>query len=245
MPDAHQITAVDRSSGRQVARLGLGRCAGEFPDGARRDQRAAPSRLPQARAPCRVRHDSGAPVARLPVCDDTDDVFLDAKLQRIYLRRGAGFIDVIQRHGDRYEESARIPTIRARTALFVPSVIASILRSAPAAARGAAVHGSSGPPHRREAAQGRSFRGNMSPSCGTHFRLLATKGMTANPLERSAFLRSETGRLNRGAHDRWGATSAQLRVAGWPSVVDPLSQSRGMAGLQILQADTLGTARSA
>ena len=64
---------------------------------------------------------SGAPVARLPVCDDTDDVFFDAKLQRIYLSCGAGFIDVIQRHGDSYEELARIPTISgARTALFVP-----------------------------------------------------------------------------------------------------------------------------
>jgi hypothetical protein len=64
---------------------------------------------------------SGAPVARLPACGDTDDVFLDAKRQRVYLSCGAGFLEVIQQRGDTYEELARIPTIAgARTALFVP-----------------------------------------------------------------------------------------------------------------------------
>ena len=64
---------------------------------------------------------SGTPVARLPACGDTDDVFIDAKRQRLYLSCGAGFLDVIQQNGDTYEELARIPTISgARTALFVP-----------------------------------------------------------------------------------------------------------------------------
>jgi hypothetical protein len=65
---------------------------------------------------------SGAPVARLPACGDTDDdVFLDAKRDRLYLSCGAGFIDVVQQRDDTYEELARIPTISgARTALFVP-----------------------------------------------------------------------------------------------------------------------------
>jgi hypothetical protein len=60
-------------------------------------------------------------VARLPACGDTDDVFLDAKRDRLYLSCGAGFIDVVQQRDDTYEELARIPTISgARTALFVP-----------------------------------------------------------------------------------------------------------------------------
>jgi hypothetical protein len=64
---------------------------------------------------------SGAPVARLRACGDTDDVFFDAGRRRIYLSCGAGFLDVIQQHGSAYEELARIPTIPgARTALFVP-----------------------------------------------------------------------------------------------------------------------------
>ncbi len=101
--------------------LGLDRCPGQFPDGARRGRRAARVvyREPALLAVFDTR--SGAPVARLPACGDTDDVFLDAKRQRVYLSCGAGFLDVIQQHGETYEELARIPTIPgARTALFVP-----------------------------------------------------------------------------------------------------------------------------
>ena len=122
VPDAHQITVVDRSTGRAGGELGLGRCA--EPTSRWRSTRptddlwsstASPPYLP-----CSTRS-SGAPVTRLPACGDTDDVFLDAKRQRVYLSCGAGFIDVVQKRNDTYEELARIPTISgARTALFVP-----------------------------------------------------------------------------------------------------------------------------
>ena len=55
------------------------------------------------------------------MCIKSDDVFFDAKRQRVYVSCGKGFVDVIQRDGDTYEELARIPTVAgARTALFVP-----------------------------------------------------------------------------------------------------------------------------
>jgi hypothetical protein len=64
---------------------------------------------------------SGAPVARLSACGDTDDLFLDSQRHRLYLSCGTGFIDVVQQRHDTYEELARIPTAPgARTALFVP-----------------------------------------------------------------------------------------------------------------------------
>jgi hypothetical protein len=64
---------------------------------------------------------SGAAVARLPACGDTDDVFLDSQRHRLYLSCGAGFLEVIQQRDDTYEDLARIPTVPgARTALFVP-----------------------------------------------------------------------------------------------------------------------------
>jgi hypothetical protein len=64
---------------------------------------------------------SGAPLAPLPACGDTDDVFLDSQRRRLYLSCGAGFIDVVQKRDDTYEDLARIPTAAgARTALFVP-----------------------------------------------------------------------------------------------------------------------------
>jgi hypothetical protein len=56
VPDAHQITVVDPVHGQASGELGLGRCTGEFPDGAGRGRRTTGSRLPRARLARRVRH---------------------------------------------------------------------------------------------------------------------------------------------------------------------------------------------
>jgi hypothetical protein len=121
VPDAHQITVADRSSGRQVASWGLADAHANFPmalDEA--DARLVVGYREPALLAVFDTH-SGTPVARLSACRDTDDVFFDAKRQRVYLSCGEGFLGVIQQHGDAYEELARIPTIQgARTALFVP-----------------------------------------------------------------------------------------------------------------------------
>jgi DNA-binding beta-propeller fold protein YncE len=121
VPDAHEITVVDRSTGRQVASWGLADAHANFPMAL--DE--ADGRLVIGyRDPALLAvfdTDSGAPVARLTACGDTDDVFLDPKRHRLYLSCGAGFLDVIQQRGDSYEQLARIPTVAgARTALFVP-----------------------------------------------------------------------------------------------------------------------------
>jgi hypothetical protein len=121
VPDAHQITVVDQSTGEQVASWGLADAQANFPmaldeaDGRLVVVYREPALLAVLNA------SSGAPVARLTACGDTDDVFFDAQRQRVYLSCGAGFLDVIQKHGEAYEELARIPTMPgARTALFVP-----------------------------------------------------------------------------------------------------------------------------
>jgi DNA-binding beta-propeller fold protein YncE len=121
VPDAHQITVVDRSTGKQVASWGLADAQANFPmaldeaDG----RLVVGYREPALLAVFDTA--SGAPVARLSACGDTDDVFVDARRQRVYLSCGAGFLEVVQQRDDTYEELARIPTIPgARTALFVP-----------------------------------------------------------------------------------------------------------------------------
>jgi hypothetical protein len=65
----------------------------------------------------------GSAIATVGACGDTDDLFFDAKRQRVYLSCGDGYVDVFEAQGDAYDRSAHIPTISgARTALFVPEL---------------------------------------------------------------------------------------------------------------------------
>ena len=121
VPDAHQIAVVDRTTGQQVASWGMADAQANFPMAL--DE--ANGRLVIVyRDPALLAvfdTGSGAPLAHLPACGDTDDVFLDSQRHRLYLSCGAGFLDVIEQRGDTYEELARIPTVAgARTALFAP-----------------------------------------------------------------------------------------------------------------------------
>ena len=66
---------------------------------------------------------SGIGRATAETCGDADDLFVDAKRDRVYVSCGAGFIDVFEPKGAAYRRVARIPTISgARTSLFVPEL---------------------------------------------------------------------------------------------------------------------------
>ncbi len=121
VPDAQQIIVVDRVTRQQVASWSIADAGANFPMAL---DEAGGRLLTVYRRPALLAvfdTHSGAPLARLPACGDSDDVFLDAKRQRVYLSCGAGFLEVIQKRGDSYQELARIPTVAgARTALFVP-----------------------------------------------------------------------------------------------------------------------------
>src|SRR5262249_2945797 len=65
----------------------------------------------------------GSAIAAVGACGDTDDLFFDAKRQRVYFSCGDGYVDVFDVQGDACVRSAHIPTISgARTALFVPEL---------------------------------------------------------------------------------------------------------------------------
>jgi DNA-binding beta-propeller fold protein YncE len=65
---------------------------------------------------------TGKEVASVEIPADIDDLFFDAKRERLYASCGAGFLAVLQRKGaDRYEVVERIDTGKlARTCLFDP-----------------------------------------------------------------------------------------------------------------------------
>ncbi|MET4492115.1 hypothetical protein [Bradyrhizobium sp. LA7.1] len=80
----------------------------------------------------------GAFVGGVPTCGDADDLFIDAKRDRIYVSCGDGFVDVLAADGESYRQIDRIPTaIGARTSLFVPE-LDRLLVAAPAKGEAAA-----------------------------------------------------------------------------------------------------------
>ena len=65
----------------------------------------------------------GALIASIATCGDVDDVFVDAKRDRVYLSCGEGFVDVLAPESTAYRRVVRIATAGgARTSLFVPEL---------------------------------------------------------------------------------------------------------------------------
>ncbi|MBN9560522.1 MAG: YncE family protein [Alphaproteobacteria bacterium] len=123
VPDAGQIAVVDLERRRQTATWRISGLRANFPmalDPAR-GVLAAAFRSPARLALLDAR--TGSVTAKLPVCADADDVFFDAKRDRIYVSCGSGEISVFQRDGVNYRPLARVATASgARTSLFVPEL---------------------------------------------------------------------------------------------------------------------------
>ncbi len=65
----------------------------------------------------------GRMVAKIEICGDADDVFVDAKRHRVYVSCGEGVVDVVEQREAEYRRLARVPTVSgARTSLFVPEL---------------------------------------------------------------------------------------------------------------------------
>jgi DNA-binding beta-propeller fold protein YncE len=124
VPDARQVTVVDREKRAVIATWPMEKFRANFPMAL--DQ--ANHRLfIGCRSPARLvvlDSDSGKPVADLPISGDIDDLFYDASRSRVYLSCGEGFIEVIsQMSSDKYQSRERIPTrAGARTGFFSPEL---------------------------------------------------------------------------------------------------------------------------
>ncbi len=124
VPDARQVAVVDLATGSPAASWPLpSGVLGNFPmalDGTRKVLAIA------TRSPARLimlDTRTGTVTASLSTCGDADDVFFDAKRDRVYVSCGDGEVDVVQQDGMSYHPLARIPTQSgARTSLFVPEL---------------------------------------------------------------------------------------------------------------------------
>lgn len=120
VPDAQQIAVVDRAAAKQVATWRVRDAGANFPMAVDHtgERLAVVFRKPALLAVLDT--GDGHVVARLPTCGDADDVFFDARRQRIYISCGEGALAVVQRQGDGYAELGRIPTVSgARTSLWI------------------------------------------------------------------------------------------------------------------------------
>jgi YVTN family beta-propeller protein len=123
-PEAHQILVVDRQKRSIVQRIPLGNFANNYPmsldEGGHR-------LFVGVRQPAQLLvfdTVSAKRVAAIPCVGDTDDLFYDARRDRVYVIGGEGFVDVFDAGASRkYERLARITTrAGARTGLWSPEL---------------------------------------------------------------------------------------------------------------------------
>jgi hypothetical protein len=124
VPDKKHIAVVDRGERKVVATWPMETWQANFPMAL---DEAAHRLFIGCRKPARLvilDTTRGGPVADIEISGDTDDLFFDARRQRLYVSCGEGFLDVIQRRdADHYERIARIATRGgARTCFFSPEL---------------------------------------------------------------------------------------------------------------------------
>jgi DNA-binding beta-propeller fold protein YncE len=123
VPDARAIEVVNRTDGRMLAKWPTGQWRANFPMAL---DETSGQVIVVFRSPATLAAFSmadGKEVASAPACGDADDVFVDAKRQRIYVSCGDGFLDVFEPHGASYRRLAHLATASgARTSLYVPEL---------------------------------------------------------------------------------------------------------------------------
>jgi DNA-binding beta-propeller fold protein YncE len=122
VPDARQVAVLDRNSQRQVTEWPLNVRA-NFPMAI---DPASRKILIVSRQPAKLiafDADSGERKGETKTCGDSDDVFVDAKRQRIYVICGEGAVDIFKSSMPEFERIGSVHTVQgARTGLFVPEL---------------------------------------------------------------------------------------------------------------------------
>jgi DNA-binding beta-propeller fold protein YncE len=122
LPDSHAVAVVDEKTGKQVANWPMDK-SGNFAMAVDRDRKQL---LVAFRSPPYLgvyAITDGKLVAATETCGDVDDLFVDAKRDRVYVSCGTGFVDVFETNGTAYRRISRVPTSAgARTSLFVPEM---------------------------------------------------------------------------------------------------------------------------
>lgn len=123
VPGAQMIAVIDPAAGKMTARWPTQGMGGNF---AMALDEPTQEVIVAFRRPAKLvafAMADGGMGASADVCGDIDDVFVDAKRQRIYASCGEGFVDVLDKASTPWRRLARVRTVAgARTSLFVPQV---------------------------------------------------------------------------------------------------------------------------
>ena len=122
VPNARTIAVLDANTGKEAHTWPL-RHGGNFPMALDPERKRV---LVAFRNPAKLAAfdwEIGGLVSEVDICGDADDLFVDQKLNRVYVTCGAGFIDVLATDDAKYSRVARVQTVAgARTGLFVPEM---------------------------------------------------------------------------------------------------------------------------
>jgi hypothetical protein len=120
VPNRRVIAVIDGSAGKQIAGWPMSGRA-NFPMAL---DPQAHRVLVMFRSPAKLgvfAMADGVQVAAMDACGDADDLFVDAKRQRVYVSCGEGVIDVLD--AQTYRRIVRLPTVAgARTSFFAPEI---------------------------------------------------------------------------------------------------------------------------
>ena len=123
VPEAGEIAVVDSGVNRQVAAWSTDSLHANFPMALAEPHQKV---LAIFRHPSKMGvfgAQNGRMLTSIDTCADADDVFFDAKRDRVYVSCGEGFLQVFVAQGEHYADLGRVVTVPgARTSLFVPGL---------------------------------------------------------------------------------------------------------------------------
>ena len=119
LPESREIAVVDRQKRAIVQHIPLGHLTNNYPMSLDEDGQRM---FVAVRKPTKLLvfdTQSGKPLAEVPCVGDSDDLYYDARRNRVYVIGGEGYVDVFDAASSKYERIARIATrVGARTGLW-------------------------------------------------------------------------------------------------------------------------------
>jgi len=124
LPDAKRVGVVDREARKLIGEWPMEKFHANFPMALDEPNHRLFIGCRQSARLAVLDSGDGRAITDVGISGDTDDLFYDAKLKRIYISCGEGYIDVVEQQSpDTYTRLERLPTSSgARTSFFSPGL---------------------------------------------------------------------------------------------------------------------------